>query len=139
MEQLLDRINKLTIAVKAGMLAAVVIGVTSLAYFGFIQGIEERIDQLKASQHALDQTLAEKKEIADNLNERRHEMDLLEQKLQDALTELPERRDIDELLAQLNDVGKKAGLEISKVVPGVESFEAFYARIPISMSANYAI
>ena len=40
---------------------------------------------------------------------------------------------------ELSDVGKKSGLEISKVVPGSEAAEGFYSRIPISMavSGNY--
>ncbi len=82
--------------------------------------------------------LAEKKEIAQNLNERRKEMDLLEQKLQEALTELPEKKDIDELLAQLNDVGKKSGLEIAQVTPGTESNANFFAQIPIRGAGDRA-
>jgi type IV pilus assembly protein PilO len=68
-------------------------------------------------------------------------MDVLEQKLAEALTELPEKKEIDELLAQLNDVGKKSGLEIARVEPGKESVTSgeFFARIPIKMtvSGNY--
>jgi type IV pilus assembly protein PilO len=60
-------------------------------------------------------------------------MDQLELRLQEALTELPERKDLDELLAQLNDVGKKSGLELTRVMPGVEASENFYFRIPINM------
>ncbi len=136
MEQLLDRINKASNGAKYGGLLAVLVLITAGFYFLLIQDIEGKIEAVDGQQKAANQTLAEKKEIADNLNERRKEMDQLEQKLQDALTELPERKDIDELLAQLNDVGKKAGLEISKVEPGTESPEAFYARIPIAMSVQ---
>lgn len=136
MEQLLDRINKASNGAKYGGLLAIVVLITAGFYFLLIQDVESQIETVDVQQKTANQTLAEKKEIADNLNERRKEMDQLEQKLQDALTELPERKDIDELLAQLNDVGKKAGLEISKVEPGTESPEAFYARIPISMSVQ---
>jgi len=136
MEQLLERFNKASLGVRAGSLAAVVVLLTAAVYFLAISDIEEKIDRLKNQQVSLDKQLAEKKEIADNLNERRREMDLLEQKLQDALIELPEQKDIDELLAQLNDIGKKSGLEIGKVVPGPEKGEAFYSRIPITMSVT---
>ena len=96
-------------------------------------------DTVKADQGSKDITLAEKQAIADNLNERRKEMDALEQKFQEALTQLPEKKDIEELLSQLSDVGKKSGLEIARVVPGGEATEGFYSRIPISMavSGNY--
>jgi type IV pilus assembly protein PilO len=82
--------------------------------------------------------LAEKSEIAQNLNERRREMDVLEQRLAEAITELPESKDLEELLAQLNDIGKKSGLEISAVQPGREAVTSgeFFARIPIKMTVN---
>jgi type IV pilus assembly protein PilO len=136
MEQLLERVNKLPIAAKAGIVVGVVLLITAGTWFFVIQDIETRIESLKQQQLSLDQTLAEKQEIADNLQERRREMDQLEQRLQEALTELPEKKDLDELLAQLNDVGRKSGLEIVRVTPGNESPENFYARIPISMAVK---
>lgn len=136
MEQLLERINKLPTPAKAGILAAIVAGLTAGCYFGLIADVEAQIDELVAKHAGLERMLAEKREIADNLNERRREMDQLDQKLRDALTELPEEKDIDELIAQLNDVGKKAGLEITRIVPGGEAVESFYAKIPVSMGVQ---
>src|SRR5687767_9644382 len=106
MEQLIDRIAKAPPAVKFGGLFVAVMLITAANFFLMIQDEEERIELLNAQQANLNRQLAEKQEIAQNLNERRREMDLLEQKLQEALTELPEKKDIDELLAQLNDIGK---------------------------------
>ena len=139
MEKLLERINKAPTGIKAGVLAAVVIVLTGSNYFFLVSPEEDRITALEATKTQLESQLAEKKEIAQNLTERRKELDSLDQQLQEALTELPERKDIDELLAQLNDVGKKSGLEISQVAPGTESNSNFYAQIPIKMqvSGNY--
>ncbi|MBM4784035.1 MAG: type 4a pilus biogenesis protein PilO [Archangiaceae bacterium] len=136
MEQLLERVNKLPLAAKAGVIIGLIILVTAGTWFLVIQDTEATIESLRSQQVTLDQTYAEKKEIADNLIERRREMDQLEQRLQDALTELPTEKNIDELLAALNDLGKKAGLEITKVVPGNEANEAFFARIPIVMAVK---
>ncbi len=136
MEQFLERVNKLPVPAKAAIILGLLVLATGGTWFFFIQDLEVRGEGAKAQQQTLDQTYMEKKEIADNLIERRREMDQLEQRLQDALTELPEKKDLDELLAQLNDVGKKAGLEITKVTPGAETNEAFYARIPIVMSVK---
>lgn len=139
MEQLIERINKLATPVKAGIIAGIILLLTAATYFLFITDLDTTIAALKADQNAKEITLAEKQAIADNLNERRKEMDALEQKFQEALTQLPEKKDIEELLSQLSDVGKKSGLEISRVVPGSEAAEGFYSRIPISMtvSGNY--
>lgn len=139
MEQLIDRINKLATPVKAAIVLGIAVLITGTCYFLLVTDVEARIETIKSQQAAADRTLAEKQAIADNLNERRKEMDALEQRLAEALTELPEKKDIEELLAQLNDVGKKSGLEIAKVTPGLEAPEGFYARIPITIivSGNY--
>lgn len=136
MERLLETINKAPNSVKWGGLAAVIVLITAANFFFLVQEAADTIERQKGEQAALDRQLVEKKSIADNLTERRKEMDQLEQKLQEALTELPEKKDIDELLAQLNDVGKKSGLEISKVEPTPEAQESFYARIPVKMSVQ---
>lgn len=139
MEQLIDRIMKAPPAVKYGGLAGVIVVLTALNFFLVISSIEENITKQVSTQRTLDIQLAEKQEIAQNLNERRREMDVLEQKLAEALTELPEKKDVEELLAQLNDIGKKSGLEISTVEPGPESSATFYAKIPVKMvvAGNY--
>lgn len=139
MERLIEQLNKAPNSVKWGGLAAAIVVITAVNFVFFVQEAADRISAQRAEQRTLEQQLAEKKAIADNLTDRRREMDQLDQKLQEALTELPERKDIDELLAQLNDVGKKSGLEIAKVEPAAESAESFFARIPVKMtvSGNY--
>ena len=139
MEQLLERINKAPNQLKFGVMFGVVAALTAANYFMLIDPAEQEILSQRGQQVALEKTLAEKQEIAQNLNERRKEMDELERKLLAALSELPEKKDVDELLAQLNDIGKKSGLEISAVTPGNEVPAAFFARIPIkvSVSGNY--
>jgi type IV pilus assembly protein PilO len=116
--------------------------VVLLTVLNFLLLVQPEQDAMEANQNslrALEAQLAEKQAIAQNLGERRREMDVLEQRLAEALTELPERKDIDELLSQLNDIGKKAGLQISKVEPGQETATGFFSRIPIKMSVlgNY--
>jgi type IV pilus assembly protein PilO len=141
MDKYLDRIVKAPPAVKFGGLAAAVVLLTAANFFWVIQPMEEEMEAQRAEQRRLDMDLAEKSEIAQNLNERRREMDVLEQKLAEALTELPENKDVEELLAQLNDIGKKSGLEISRVEPGPETVGGgdFFARIPVRMAVagNY--
>ena len=136
MEQLLDRIAKAPAAAKYGGLAGLVVLISVLNFFFGIQPLQDQIAAQENQQRALDRQLAEKQEIAQNLNERRREMDILEQKLAEALTELPEKKDVDELLAQLNDIGKKSGLEIARVEPAAEVPATFFAKIPIKMSVS---
>jgi type IV pilus assembly protein PilO len=139
MEQLIDRVSNAPPALKYGAIAAVVVLLTVLNFFLLVQPTETAIDAQRVQLKRLEDQLAEKKAIAQNLTERQHEMAALEQRLAEALTELPEGKDIDDLLAQLNDIGKKSGLEISKIEPGAETQAQFFARIPVKMAVvgNY--
>lgn len=136
MEQLIERLMKAPPPVKYGGLGGVLVVVTVLNFFLFVSPVEDTIAAQVTTQRQLDGKYAEKLEIAQNLNERRREMDILEQKLAEALTELPEKKDVDELLAHLSDIGKKSGLEIASVEPGPEQAASFYARIPMKMAVT---
>ncbi len=141
MDKYLDQFVKAPPATKWGGLGIVIVLMTVANYFFLIDPAETSIKGALSTRRTLDLELAEKSEIAQNLNDRRREMDVLEQKLAEALTELPEKKDIEELLAQINDIGKKSGLEISSVTPEREFVGGgeFFARIPLKMtvSGNY--
>lgn len=136
MNKLLDQIQKAPLQQRVGGVVGLVVLLTVGNYVAMIQGEQEAIETKQGELRTLEAQLAEKRAIAQNLNERKREMDVLEQQLAEALTELPERKDIDELLSQLNDIGKKAGLQISKVEPGQETPAGFFSRIPIKMSVQ---
>lgn len=136
MEELINRLLKAPPLYRWGGLAVAVVLVTLANFFLFVNPVEGTIQQEQARQRALDAQLQEKSEIAQNLNERRREMDVLQQKLDEALSELPEQADVDELLAQLNDVGRKSGLEIATVEPTAEQPAQIYVKIPIRMSVT---
>jgi type IV pilus assembly protein PilO len=144
MEQLIDRVVKASIGAKVGVIAVFVCAVTALNYFalGFpsfsasISDLETKIQRVQAEQKKLDGDYIEKTAIANNLNQFRREKELLEQRLADALSELPEDKKIDELLQAFQDRGTKAGVEILTIEPQAQQSEGFYARIPIPMTVQ---
>lgn len=142
MEQLLDKISKAPPAAKFGGIFLLVALITGGTWYGVINDMDKKIRGNQSRIVQLDAQLLEKEAIAQNLNELQKQMARLEQQLAEALTELPQQKDIDELLTQLNDVGKKSGLEISRIEPGNESPVAaangqpFYSRIPVKMAVT---
>jgi len=136
MDELINKLLKAPPLFRWGGLAVAVVLLTLASFFLFVNPVESAIGQQQGRQRALDAQLQEKSEIAQNLNERRREMDVLQQKLDEALSELPEQADVDELLAQLNDVGRKSGLEIATVEPTPEQPAQIYVKIPIRMSVT---
>lgn len=144
MEQLIERIAKAPTGAKAGVVAAVAIAVTALNYFVVgvptfsrsISEMETRIQKAEKEQKKLDQDYIEKQAIANNLNQFRREKELLERRLQEALAELPNDKNLDELLQLFQDRATKAGLDILTIEPQAQVSEGFYARIPIPMSVQ---
>ena len=134
MDEIIDKVLKAPPLQRWGGLAAALVILTILNFVLMVRPELATLESQAAQQRVLDSQLQEKSEIAQNLNERRREMDVLQQKLDEALAELPEAADLDELLAQLNEIGRKSGLEISAVEPAPEESAQIYVKIPIKMA-----
>lgn len=140
MEQLLDRILKLRLEFKILGLAGAVLLLTALNYFVWVSDLNDEATRQDTQIQKLENDLIQKQAIANNLAEYRRQKEILEHKLQEALTELPNDANIDELLTQLNETGVRAGLNLTSVEPGVELKEGgFYSKIPVklTLSGNY--
>lgn len=139
MEQYLEQFNKQPMVVKAGAIAAMIALVTGLTWYLVIDDLDTKIQRQQSQLVVLRKDLAEKTAAANNLNELIREMEQLETKLAEALTELPEGKDIDELLAQLHENARKVGLTIEKVEPLNEAPDptaTFVSALPVKMSVS---
>lgn len=140
MEQLLERILKLRLEIKVAVMVGTALVMVGGTYFFFVSDIQDEITKQDAQIKRLEDELIQKQSIANNLAEYRRQKEVLEQRLAEALTELPNDANIDELLTQLNEVGVRAGLALTSVEPGAEAKEgSFYSKIPVklSLSGNY--
>jgi type IV pilus assembly protein PilO len=143
MEKLIERIAKAPLGAKIGVVAGALVLVTALNYFVMalpfgdsVSAVETKIKKVAKDQEQLDRDFIEKTAIANDLNRFRKEKELLERRLDEALAELPEQKNIDELLQLFQDRAQKAGLEINTITPQPEKAEGFYARIPIDMTVT---
>lgn len=143
MEQLIERIAKAPLGVKVGVVAAALVLVTALNFFVFaipwgdsISETEKKVKRVAKEQEQLDRDFIEKTAIANDLNRFRKEKELLEHRLEEALAELPDQKNVDELLQLFQDRAQKAGLEINTIEPQPEKPEGFFARIPIPMTVT---
>jgi type IV pilus assembly protein PilO len=144
MDKLIERVAKAPLGLKVGVVAGIVVALTALNYSlagvprvgPSVMELEAKIAKVNAEQRKLDGDLIEKTAIANNLNQFRREKELLEQRLQEALAELPNQKNIDELLQLFQDRAQKSGLEIATIEPASPQSEGFYARLPIPMSVT---
>jgi len=143
MDKLIERMVKAPLGAKIGVVAGIVVALAALNFFVVsaklgpsISTMEEGIRSAQAELAKLDREYIEKTAIANNLNQFRREKEVLEQQLRDALSELPEEKNIEDLLQLFEDRARKAGLEIGSIEPGKLVTEKFYARIPIPMTVT---
>jgi type IV pilus assembly protein PilO len=142
-EKLIESVVKASLGAKIGVVGGIVVAITVLNYLVVgatlgpsISDLETKIRRAHTEQARLDKEYIEKTAIANNLNQFRREKELLEQQLREALAELPEEKNIEDLLQVFQDRAIKAGLKIESIEPKPPTTERFYARIPIPMTVK---
>ena len=135
-QEVLNAVNKMPLGQKVGVVAGFVILLSAANWYFFIDPMQTQIKSRQSSLRALEDELIQKQSIANNLAQFRHEKEILERRLAQALTELPNEANIDDLIKSLSDIGIKSGLVINSIEPQAEVRQSFYASIPIVMSVT---
>jgi type IV pilus assembly protein PilO len=135
-QDLLTAVNRAPLGQKLGFLALVVGLVTVGNWYFFVDPAQTQIQQRQATLRTLEDELIQKQSIANNLAQFKHEKEILERRLAQALTELPNEANIDDLIRSLSEIGTKSGLVINNIEPQGEQKQSFYAAIPIVMSVT---
>ncbi len=135
-QDVLNQLNKVTLPQMLIGLAVAAAAVTAGTYFLSIQEMEDNIVRRKAEHQRLEKELIDKTAIANNLDQSKRDMAVLERKLAQALTELPNEANIDELIRSLSEIGTKSGLTINSIEPRGETRKPLYAEIPIVMNVS---
>ena len=138
-QDLLNAVNKAPLGQKVAVMSAVVVMLTAANWYFFIDPMQTQITQRQSTLRSLEDELIQKQSIANNLAQFKHEKEILERRLAQALTELPNEANVDDLIRSLSEIGTKSGLTINSIDPQNEQKQSFYAQIPIVMavSGNY--
>lgn len=123
------------IQITACVLLVVVVQVA--AYFALWQGQAEALEQGKAELERQKQTFLEKKRLAVNLEAYRQQREEIEQAFGALLKQLPNRKEMESLLVDINQAGLGRGLafELFKPSPS-ENVTEFYAELPVSLKVT---
>ena len=135
-QDLINQIIKAPLAHKVTGLGLVVALITAGNWYLLVDPVQQQIARQQGALRQLEDELIQKQSIANNLAQFKHEKEVLERRLQQALTELPNEANIDELIRSLAEVGKKSGLTINDIAPQPEVKQSFYASIPIVMAVT---
>ena len=136
MSQLLDSFMEKPLGLRVGA------WVGSLCLFGFLfwqyfySDLSKELSDLEEKVAKLEVEVSTEQRKAQNLTKLRAAVKDLEVKLAGVLRELPDKREIPDLLNSISSLARKAGLSVVRFKPGVESFREFYAEVPIDIEVR---
>jgi len=133
MDPQVEKILKLPTKQKILLLALVMIfEAAALVWFLYMPEYREH-ESLKAELSKLQNEIDEKTRVVANLPRLQMEYDQLNRELAQALTELPNSKEIPSLLSSITTLGKNAGLDFMVFRPKGEIAKDFYAEVPVEI------
>lgn len=131
-----DSVMKLPIAKRVLILLAINILVAGAVYW-FLTG--PKYDEVKALNVELQELtvkLAENRQIAADIPKYIREKEEMEAKLAAAVAQLPNAKEIPDLIDGISSSAEKSGLKILIFKPGKEVPKGFYAEVPVRMTVE---
>jgi len=133
LKELLDRILDLPRQQKIGVVAGLVVAILLLDYFLFYSPRSDEISKLTQEVESQRNERDKKKKEAANIPKLKEQMARLDGRLKEAVAQLPDRKEIPDLLSSISNKVKESGLDILIFRPRAENIQEFYAEIPVDI------
>ncbi len=133
MKEFMDRIINLPRQRKIGILAALIIIILALDYLFLYSPRSYQISTLMEDIENARNERDKKKKLAANLPKLQQQLQELDGRLREAEAQLPDRKEIPDLLSSISTQAREAGLEILVFRPKAENLQEFYAEIPVDI------
>lgn len=132
----LDSVLKLPLAKRVLILLAINIAIAALVYW-FLTGPKYgEVKALNVEIQALTAKLVENRQIAADIPKYIREKEEMEAKLAAAVAQLPNAKEIPDLIDGISSSGEKSGLKILLFRPGREVPKGFYSEVPVKMTVE---
>lgn len=133
MNDLIDRFLDLPMRRRVLLLGAGVLSLFFLYATYFYWPMSAEIEEKQENVAALRQERDKKKAMVANLAEMRRTVAELDAQLKKATAELPDKKEIPELLSNISSLGSDSGLIIVVFRQRPEDFQDFYAQVPVEV------
>ncbi|MDT8420966.1 MAG: type 4a pilus biogenesis protein PilO [Desulfuromonadales bacterium] len=107
-------------------------------YYLFYQAQLEEYAKQEKMLETVTAKLVENRRIAANLPKFKAEYENLKLQLDQALTELPDKKEIPALLTSIGDLARQQGLDVLLFKPATEVTKGFYAEVPVDLKLTGA-
>ena len=133
MDLKMDSILKLPPSKKAIILVVILGLITAGFYFRFYSLRLEELKALRADLNKSYEELNKSRTIARDYQKFKDQVAKLDIELKNALTQLPNEKEIPEILKNITVLGKESNLEFTLFRPKAEEPQQFYAKVPIEL------
>ena len=133
MNELIDRFLDLPMRRRVILLGASLLSIFFLYATYFYWPLSSEIEEKQENVATLKQERDRKKQMVANLAEMREMVASLDAQLKKATAELPEKKEIPELLSNISSLGSDSGLSIIVFRQRPEEFQDFYAQVPVEV------
>ena len=130
----MDSIFKLPTPKKVLILVVILCVIAGLYLYVFFLPWQDSMNVAKGELSKLTKELNESRAITRDLQKFREQVDKLNEELKNALTQLPNEKEIPEILKTISSLGKQSNLEFTLFKPKPEVPQQFYAQVPIELT-----
>ena len=129
----IDQIAKLPKPVRMGVSVGLAVAISVFYFFSVYQARSEELGALHTQELELQRKLSEVRSVAANNDAFEVEIADLQKQLKIALRQLPNKQELEVLLTDISNLGKKAGIEMKSFKRNNESNNGFYAEVPVAL------
>jgi type IV pilus assembly protein PilO len=130
----IDSVLKLSTPKKALILVAILGVMAGLYYNSFFSPRQEELKVLMGDLNKLVEELNKNRAIARDYQKFKEQSAKLDEELKNALAQLPNEREVPEILKNITSLGKESNLEFTLFRPKAEEPQQFYAKVPIELT-----
>jgi len=136
LNQILDAILDRSIAQKIAILAVTIILIAALYYSFLYSPRADEVAKLSDSVEIARNEKTVKTQKAANLPRLRQDLQRLDAELKKAIAQLPDKKEIPDLLSSISSKAQESGLDILLFRPRAEAFQEFYAEVPVDITVK---
>ena len=136
MKEFLERFLERPTGQKLGIFGAIIVLLAGLFWQFLYSPLSTEREELGSKVDGLRSKVIQETRIANDLPRFRAAVRDLEEKFKIALRELPEKREIPELLQSISGLARDAGLEVTLFQPKPEVPKDFYAEVPVAINVE---
>jgi len=131
----MDSILKLPTPKKVLILVFILCAIAGLYLYFLLVPVQEDVGAAQRELSKLESELSNSKAIARDLQKFKEQVEKLNEELKTALTQLPNEKEVPEILKTISSLGKESNLEFTLFRPKPEELQQFYAKVPIELVA----